>query len=93
MRKGNLSSPNVDVVQGSHSMPSPTAGMAAMGGLMGGSDAGVVVKQLEGVSVGSPKLTTPATKVDSGSKTPSSAGAKIGKANVSTPAVDLRKGY
>lgn len=93
MRKGSLSSPTTDTVQGSKSMKSPTAGMADMGGLAAGDATGVSVKQIEGVSVGSPKLSTPVKDAIGGSKKPSSAGAKIGKAKVSTPSTDMRSGY
>jgi hypothetical protein len=82
MRKGSLNSVT-QPLQGSRSMKGATPGMGA-----DGDNAGVPTKQMEGVSVGNPKLTTPAKdKVDSGSKTASSMGAKVGKsANLITPA-------
>ena len=92
MRKGTLSTPNVDTVQGGHQMPGMTSGMADLGGLMGGDDAGVGTKQMEGVGLGSPKLTTPAKDmVDRGSKSPSSAGAKIKPSgNMVTPSAGMK---
>lgn len=92
MRRGNLHTPNTDIIQGSHMMPGMTSGMAELGGLMGGNDAGVGLKQCEGVGVGSPSLTTPAKdKVDAGSKSPSSAGSKIKPSgNIVTPSAGMK---
>jgi hypothetical protein len=94
MRKGSFSSPSTDLKLGGGTL-TPSPGMKDMGGLMSGDQAGVDIKQLEGVSVGSPNLKTPSKDLLKGSKTPAKAGATINKNSnvIKSPSVDLRKGY
>lgn len=81
MKKGNL----VSVTKPIAPMGGASKSGGNLGGLMGDADAaGVAVKQTEGVSVGSPSLTTPSTSIG-GSKSQSSYGAKVGKADVVSP--------
>lgn len=93
MRKGNLVTPSKDLLQSSRNLTA-TKGMSEMGGLMGGDAAGVPVKQIENVSVGEPKLTSPMDdRLQPELGAASKAGAKIGKANLNSPSTDMRKGY
>lgn len=94
MRKGSFKSPSTDLALGGNKL-SPSPGMREMGGLMSGDQAGVEIKQIEGVKVGSPHLRTPSKDLLGGSKTPAPAGATINKNSrqIRSPSVDLRKGY
>lgn len=94
MRKGNLVTPSKDLALGGKRL-NASPGMREMGGLMSGDQAGVDVKQIEGVQVGAPHLRTPSKDLLKGSKTPASAGATIKKNPdiIKSPSTDLRKGY
>lgn len=93
MRKGTFNTPSKDIVLGGRTL-TPSKGMKEMGGLMSSDDAGVDIKQIEGVSVGEPHLRTPSKDLLGGSKTPAKAGATINKNShtINSPSVDLRKG-
>jgi len=81
MKKGNL----VSVTKPISGALKASKDGGSLGGLMGdAANAGVAVKQTEGVSVGSPNLSTPSSSIG-GSKSQSSYGAKVGKADVVSP--------
>lgn len=81
MKKGTL----ISVTKPISPMGGASKNGGSMGGLMGdAAAAGVAIKQTERVGVGSPSLTTPSSSVG-GSKTQSSYGAKVGKADVVSP--------
>jgi hypothetical protein len=89
LRKGSLNTPTVPI-QGNLNL-NATKGANAMGGLMGMSDVGVPIKQIESIQIGDSNLWTLHEDAIPMTSKPSDAGATIGKVKLNTPTKDVVK--